>query len=187
MFSDVIRVISHEHVLDILYRKALREIARRLHERATNTITGTTVSEVCIVKASISHRTWFCRCQGSLVGSQRRWWKDACRWRDGAGTERETRKEGWERERREASGAEKERSLSLPWREARVIQLVIDLRNISRFTSTEPCSCSFLALLRRLLLLLLLLLSQSALPISSTGCRFFPAAGFNEFEVSARL
>jgi len=68
----LIRVMSHEHVLDILYRKALREIVRRLHERVTNTITGTTVSEVCIVKASISHRTWFCRCQGSLVGSQRR-------------------------------------------------------------------------------------------------------------------
>lgn len=168
MFKNLIRVISHKHVLDVLYRKELREIVRRLHERATNTITGTTVSEVCIVKASISHRTWFCRCQGSLVGSQRRWWKDACRRRDRAGTEEEMRKEGWEEW--EARGGEKERSLSLPWREARVIQLVIDLRNISRFTSTESCSCSFLGLL----LLLLPLLLQSALSISPTGCRFFP-------------
>lgn len=72
MFKDLIHVISHEYVPDMLYRKALREIVRGLHERATNTITGITVSEVCIVKASISHRTWFCRCQGSLVGSQRR-------------------------------------------------------------------------------------------------------------------
>jgi len=109
LFKNLISVMSHEHVLDISYRKALRELVRKLHERATNTITGTTVSEVCIVKASISHRTWFCRCQGSLVGSQRRWWKDACRRRNGA--EQETRKEGWEK--REARWErEKEKSLS---------------------------------------------------------------------------
>jgi len=167
LFKDLISVISHEHVLDISYRKALRELVRKLHERATNAITGTTVSEVCIVKASISHRTWFCRCQGSLVGSQRRWWKDACRRRNGA--EQETGKEGWEK-REARCNREKEKSLSLPWREAKVIQLVIDLPNISRFTSTESCSCFFLGLL--------LLPLQSALPISFTGCRFFPAAGF---------
>lgn len=54
---------------------------------------------------------------------------------DGKGTARGVRSEGEEREK------------SLPWREARVIQLVIDLRNISCFTSTESRSCSFLGLL----------------------------------------
>lgn len=46
------------------------------------------------IKVPISHRTWFCWCQGSLVGSQRRWWKDACRRRDGPGGKGETRETG---------------------------------------------------------------------------------------------
>lgn len=98
---------------------------------------------------------------------------------DATGTEEEMGKEG--REKRKARrGRKRKREVSLPWREARVIQLVIDLRNISRFTSTE--SCSFLGLL--------LLHLQSALPISSTGCRSFLEGNcrlFNEFGIFARL
>lgn len=95
-------------IWNILYQGALREIVKATRT-ATNTIARIPVSEVCIVKASISHRTWFCRCQSSLVGSQRRWWKDAYRRRDG-GRRRKRRERKDERQ----TGREKSLSLSLP-------------------------------------------------------------------------
>lgn len=104
---------------------------------------------VCIIKASISHRTGFCRCQDSLVGSHRDIdERMAC-----------SRRLWWEQGRRRWKGKEKifSSSFSLVFfchgGKLELYSLFIDPRNLSRFTSTGFYSRSFLHLTSRLTIL----------------------------------